>query len=53
MNSTKAVERCNVARPALTRAMKTVEIELGGELLRRERKCADTAGAKTGLNTAR
>jgi DNA-binding transcriptional LysR family regulator len=37
LNLTKAAERCNVAQPALTRAMKALEIELGGELLRRER----------------
>jgi len=37
LNFTKAAERCNVAQPALTRAIKTLEIELGGELLRRER----------------
>ena len=37
LNLTKAAERCNVAQPALTRAMKTLEGELGGELLRRER----------------
>ena len=37
LNLTKAAERCNVAQPALTRAIKALEIELGGELLRRER----------------
>jgi DNA-binding transcriptional LysR family regulator len=37
LNFTKAAERCNVAQPALTRAMKALETELGGELLRRER----------------
>jgi DNA-binding transcriptional LysR family regulator len=37
LNLTKAAERCNVAQPALTRAIKTLEGELGGELLRRER----------------
>jgi len=37
LNLTKAAERCNVAQPALTRALKALEIELGGELLRRER----------------
>jgi DNA-binding transcriptional LysR family regulator len=37
LNLTKAAEHCNVAQPALTRALKTLEIELGGELLRRER----------------
>src|SRR5262245_60788182 len=37
LNLTKAAERCNVAQPALTRAIKALENELGGELLRRER----------------
>jgi DNA-binding transcriptional LysR family regulator len=37
LNLTKAAERCNVTQPALTRAIKTLENELGGELLRRER----------------
>jgi DNA-binding transcriptional LysR family regulator len=37
LNLSKAAERCHVAQPALTRAMKALESELGGELLRRER----------------
>ena len=37
LNLTKAAERCNVAQPSLTRAIKTLEAELGGELIRRER----------------
>src|SRR5262245_47266976 len=37
LNLTKAAERCNVSQPALTRAVKALECELGGELLRRER----------------
>jgi DNA-binding transcriptional LysR family regulator len=37
LNFTKAAERCNVAQPALTRAIQSLEIELGGELVRRER----------------
>jgi DNA-binding transcriptional LysR family regulator len=37
LNLTKAAERCHVAQPALTRAIKALEGELGGELLRRER----------------
>jgi len=36
LNLTKAAKQCNVAQPALTRAIKTLESELGGELLRRE-----------------
>ena len=37
MNFTQAAERCNVTQPALTRAIRALEAELGGELLRRER----------------
>src|SRR4029450_6043016 len=37
LNFTKAAERCNVAQPSLTRAIRSLENELGGELLRRER----------------
>jgi DNA-binding transcriptional LysR family regulator len=37
LNLTKAAARCNVAQPSLTRAIKALESELGGELLRRER----------------
>lgn len=37
LNLTKAAKRCNVAQPSLTRAIKALETELGGELLRRER----------------
>jgi DNA-binding transcriptional LysR family regulator len=37
LNWSKAAERCNVTQPALTRAIKALEGELGGELLRRER----------------
>jgi DNA-binding transcriptional LysR family regulator len=37
LNWTKAAERCNVAQPSLTRAIKALEAELGGELIRRER----------------
>jgi DNA-binding transcriptional LysR family regulator len=37
LNFTQAAERCNVTQPALTRAIRVLEIELGGELLRRER----------------
>ncbi|MCB2099643.1 MAG: LysR family transcriptional regulator, partial [Rhodobacterales bacterium] len=37
MNFTRAAEACNVSQPALTRAVKRLEEELGGELFRRER----------------
>jgi DNA-binding transcriptional LysR family regulator len=37
LNLTRAAKRCNVAQPSLTRAIKTLETELGGELIRRER----------------
>ena len=37
LSFTKAAERCNVAQPSLTRAIHSLEMELGGELLRRER----------------
>lgn len=37
LNFTRAAERCNVSVPSLTRAIRTLEEELGGELFRRER----------------
>src|SRR3546814_11374812 len=37
LNLTKAAERCNVTQPTLTRAIKALETEFGGELLMRER----------------
>jgi DNA-binding transcriptional LysR family regulator len=37
LNFTKAAERCNVTQPSLTRAIKQLEEELGGDLFRRER----------------
>lgn len=36
LNFTRAAEDCNVTQPALTRAVKQLEDELGGELIRRE-----------------
>ena len=36
LNFTRAAERCNVSQPSLTRAVKKLEEELGGELFRRE-----------------
>jgi DNA-binding transcriptional LysR family regulator len=36
LNFTRAAEQCNVSQPALTRAIRQLEEELSGELLRRE-----------------
>lgn len=36
LNFTRAAEQCNVTQPALTRAIKALEAELGGDLIRRE-----------------
>src|SRR3954469_25195671 len=38
LNFTRAAEQCHVPHPALTRAIQQLEEELGGLLLRRERK---------------
>ncbi|MGJ4889322.1 LysR family transcriptional regulator [Bradyrhizobium sp. HKCCYLRH3099] len=40
LNFTRAAEECNVTQPSLTRAIKQLEAELGGDLFRRERPCA-------------
>ena len=37
LNFTRAAEKCNVAQPALTRAIKLLENEFGGLLFHRER----------------
>jgi DNA-binding transcriptional LysR family regulator len=37
LNFTRAAEECHVAQPSLTRAVKQLEEEFGGELFRRER----------------
>jgi DNA-binding transcriptional LysR family regulator len=40
LNFTRAAEECHVAQPSLTRAIKLLEAELGGDLFRRERPMA-------------
>jgi len=37
LNFTRAAARCNVTQPSLTRAIGLLEVELGGDLFRRER----------------
>src|SRR2546422_3573744 len=37
LNFTRASDECNVTQPSLTRAIKQLEGELGGDLFRRER----------------
>jgi DNA-binding transcriptional LysR family regulator len=37
LNFTRAAEKCNVSQPSLTRAIKLLEEELGGDLFHRER----------------
>jgi len=37
LNFTRAAERCNVAQPSITRAIKMLEVEFGGALFHRER----------------
>ncbi len=37
LNFTRAAERCNVSQPSITRAIKMLELELGGPLFHRER----------------
>lgn len=38
LNFTRAAEKCNISQPALTRAIKALEDELGGSLINREQK---------------
>jgi DNA-binding transcriptional LysR family regulator len=40
LNFTRAAEECHVAQPSLTRAIRQLEGELGGDLFRRERPAA-------------
>ena len=45
LNFTRAADECNVTQPSLTRAIKQLEAELGGDLFRRERPhAADRVG---------
>src|SRR5882762_5668299 len=39
-NFTRAADECNVTQPSLTRAIKQLEAEMGGDLFRRERPAA-------------
>ena len=41
LNFTRAADECNVTQPSLTRAIKQLEAELGGDLFRRERPAAE------------
>jgi DNA-binding transcriptional LysR family regulator len=40
LNFTRAADECNVTQPSLTRAIKQLEAEFGGDLFRRERPAA-------------
>jgi len=40
LNFTRGADECNVTQPSLTRAIKQLEAELGGDLFRRERPTA-------------
>ena len=40
LNFTRAADECNVSQPSLSRAIKLLEGELGGDLFRRERPAA-------------
>ena len=48
LNFTRAAEECNVAQPSLTRAIRQLEEELGGDLFRRDRLQAVPPGSRGG-----
>lgn len=47
LNFTRAAEECHVSQPSLSRAIKLLEAELGGELFRRERPKAQLTSLGT------
>src|ERR1044072_1064680 len=49
LNFTKAAEKCNGTQPSLTRAIKQLEDELGGDLFRRERPQAQLTELGQGM----
>jgi uncharacterized membrane protein len=53
LNFTKAAEKCNVSQPSLTRAIKQLESELGGDLFRGERPQAQLTEEQLGLEWLR
>jgi Bacterial regulatory helix-turn-helix protein, lysR family len=46
LNFTRAAKDCHVAQPSLTRAIKLLEAELGGDLFRRERNLTHLTGCR-------
>lgn len=53
LNFTRVAEMCNVSQPALTRAIKNLEDELGGELFRRERNNTQAVRQKAETSKSR
>src|SRR3954469_25066337 len=50
LNFTRAADECNVSQPSLTRAIKQLEAELGGDLFRRERTAAPLTELGRGMH---